>query len=801
MTDPSPPPRMLSAPLRLTAMTLRGLGPYLHGARLEIKPLTILCGENGSGKSTWIEALRFLKLAAGDNEFPLKVHADANRLTRLDVNHVLLKAVVRGGFIPAGEIKNARLALLGELDASGAEDEDVRESNRDEFGPPGCIGLKIKVVGSEWSQNILSNGVTLPNKPTTAPERLLWEGKIDCGATIELRWALPHKDDAHPNNDAQERDDNLKNGDGLHQWVELRLHDSTKPNDPHVLRFQRSLDRDDGSERYRHIAARAVKETYWTFEASPAFLFDPSFDAKPIPLGTIDIPLDQQWKLKVAADRQEQESLIDRACRNFQLLFQNIIQEVLRGFFPIGPLRKIHSAQTTKASALKERDEEDESDDPEQEQHDEAEQEREEAAKKIRPELRYVEHSGKNTQELYAHWAYNLMRQPAAPYCGEISNEFRREDFKIDRKKGYVDGTVATCVESLPYKLLKLAKADVYQSWEQGSDDAFRRDELALQLLNDVLTGSDKRELFAWQFRDVVPYEFFRIIRASLKESRQGQDKPLKIALSNDEFARVNRLLLEAEFNKQGKRRCLHRTGYLFETFVSFWLERLTKTPLMYGDFSLIAPWPTDEGIVGPIPNGGLVEEEKEWLPRGDWAETGKGYRTPEGGDMLGNASPPTSGYRTGWGVMSTGFHQLAPIVVQAGLLRQNEIMAVENPEAHLHPKLQIKVAEFLMHQANSHKIMLIETHSDLFVRRVLRAIREEQVSPGNVFKQSSVGINFTSLIPDPQGFKHAKIEELKINDQGQIGNWPDGFMDDDLKEANNWLATMERQRSLDDEE
>ena len=61
MPDPSQPPRMLSAPLRLTAMTLRGLGPYLHGARLEIKPLTILCGENGSGKSTWIEMLRLLK--------------------------------------------------------------------------------------------------------------------------------------------------------------------------------------------------------------------------------------------------------------------------------------------------------------------------------------------------------------------------------------------------------------------------------------------------------------------------------------------------------------------------------------------------------------------------------------------------------------------------------------------------------------------------------------------------------------------------------------------------------------------
>ena len=149
---------------------------------------------------------------------------------------------------------------------------------------------------------------------------------------------------------------------------------------------------------------------------------------------------------------------------------------------------------------------------------------------------------------------------------------------------------------------------------------------------------------------------------------------------------------------------------------------------------------------------------------------------------------------------MSTGFHQLAPIVVQAGLLHQNEIMAVENPEAHLHPSLQIKVAEFLMHQANAGKIMLIETHSDLLVRRVLRAIREEQVSPGNVFKQASVGINFTRLAPMEEGrdYTYAEIEELKINDQGQIANWPPGFMDDDLEEAHRFI---DAQRNAAEEE
>ena len=134
-------------------------------------------------------------------------------------------------------------------------------------------------------------------------------------------------------------------------------------------------------------------------------------------------------------------------------------------------------------------------------------------------------------------------------------------------------------------------------------------------------------------------------------------------------------------------------------------------------------------------------------------------------------------------------------------LLHQNEIMAVENPEAHLHPKLQIEVAEFLMYQANAGKIMLIETHSDLFVRRVLRAIREEQISPGTVFRQSSVGINFTKLDREhPIGFKYAKMEELEVNEKGQVHNWPPGFMDDDLKEADRWLQANFRSGIFDED-
>jgi len=217
-------------------------------------------------------------------------------------------------------------------------------------------------------------------------------------------------------------------------------------------------------------------------------------------------------------------------------------------------------------------------------------------------------------------------------------------------------------------------------------------------------------------------------------------------------------------------------------------MRELTGTCIKYQKFeggSLEATWPIQSSL---IPNGGLVCEDRQWLKRGEWADRTDGRVHSYDGsscDLAGTIQHPVLAQDSDWSLMSTGFHQLAPIVVQLALLHRNEIMSVENPEAHLHPSLQLKVAQFLMLQAVAGKVILVETHSDLFVRRILRAIREEQVSPGYVFKQSAVGINFTRLTDEST---YASIEKLEVNEQGQVHNWPVGFMDDDLKEADRWL-------------
>ena len=134
---------------------------------------------------------------------------------------------------------------------------------------------------------------------------------------------------------------------------------------------------------------------------------------------------------------------------------------------------------------------------------------------------------------------------------------------------------------------------------------------------------------------------------------------------------------------------------------------------------------------------------------------------------------------------LSAGFHQLFPILVQMALLQRNEIVAIENPEVHLHPSLQLKVAEFLMHQAKGGKTILVETHSDLIIRRLMRAVLEEEI------KQEALSIQFASLTKPAQPEAHSILEPLRINDRGQIENWPVGFLDDDIKESRRLFEVM----------
>ena len=114
------------------------------------------------------------------------------------------------------------------------------------------------------------------------------------------------------------------------------------------------------------------------------------------------------------------------------------------------------------------------------------------------------------------------------------------------------------------------------------------------------------------------------------------------------------------------------------------------------------------------------------------------------------------------------GVSQVVPIVI-AGLLEDSETLILEQPEIHLHPKMQMKLADFLLAMPLSGKNLIIETHSEHIINRFVRRIVEGESG----LRNSSVGINFIRMTD-----KGSKIEKVKISEKNGIENWPDEFFD-----------------------
>ncbi|MBM7112852.1 DUF3696 domain-containing protein [Archangium primigenium] len=141
------------------------------------------------------------------------------------------------------------------------------------------------------------------------------------------------------------------------------------------------------------------------------------------------------------------------------------------------------------------------------------------------------------------------------------------------------------------------------------------------------------------------------------------------------------------------------------------------------------------------------------------------------------------------------GVSQVLPVLVQLLYVERGSTLIFEQPELHLHPRAQSALAdifiEALKMQENTQMggekrdiQLLVETHSEHFLRRLQRRIAEQNLSP------SDVALYFCK--PGPEG---STIEELKLDDFGNITNWPENFFGDEVGDlAAMTEAAMKRQ-------
>jgi hypothetical protein len=130
---------------------------------------------------------------------------------------------------------------------------------------------------------------------------------------------------------------------------------------------------------------------------------------------------------------------------------------------------------------------------------------------------------------------------------------------------------------------------------------------------------------------------------------------------------------------------------------------------------------------------------------------------------------------------IGVGVSQLLPLVVAAYAIKKG-FVAIEQPELHIHPRVQVAIGDLLT-QLDKNKNFLVETHSEHLILRLLKRIRQttDGELPDGLNGVNPTDVSIVYLESSEQGVNARKIE---IDEDGEfVGRWPQGFFSERREE------------------
>jgi predicted ATPase len=120
---------------------------------------------------------------------------------------------------------------------------------------------------------------------------------------------------------------------------------------------------------------------------------------------------------------------------------------------------------------------------------------------------------------------------------------------------------------------------------------------------------------------------------------------------------------------------------------------------------------------------------------------------------------------------VGVGVSQVLPVVVQCFYAAEGSTVIFEQPEIHLHPRVQADLADVLIEAAKENRVQfIVESHSEHFLRRLQRRVAEETLTKDDV-----------ALYVCDVAEGKSTIESLKVDEYGNIRNWPRDFFGDEV--------------------
>ncbi len=124
------------------------------------------------------------------------------------------------------------------------------------------------------------------------------------------------------------------------------------------------------------------------------------------------------------------------------------------------------------------------------------------------------------------------------------------------------------------------------------------------------------------------------------------------------------------------------------------------------------------------------------------------------------------------------GIGQAFPVFVEGLRTPPGGTFVVQEPEIHLHPDAQLRMADFLVSLAKTGRRVIAETHSENLLLRLRRSLLRNG-SKGPQLNASDVSIIFVTKTREGA----SKAIPLELDRIAQIKNWPRGFMEEASEE------------------
>jgi predicted ATPase len=132
------------------------------------------------------------------------------------------------------------------------------------------------------------------------------------------------------------------------------------------------------------------------------------------------------------------------------------------------------------------------------------------------------------------------------------------------------------------------------------------------------------------------------------------------------------------------------------------------------------------------------------------------------------------------------GISQILPVLVKGLKSPSDAWLLLEQPEIHLHPRLQGELGDFLLCAARAGKTIMVETHSDHLVNRIRRRIAEDET--GTLASMVQILFVHAGTPDNPSSY----VEPLQVDESGTILNCPPDFFSEAPDEA---FAILQAQR------